>query len=105
MNEQDHQFGSSPFLQSDDYHEPAAYPSFAQSFHKTTSALTFVLKAQHTGVLSSVLLNQFRVTLTPATFTNNAGTHETAAPGVTAGSRRAILARAIVSFPCLDARR
>ena len=73
LPQQSHQFGSSQYLQANDYQEAAAYPGFAQTYHKTTSSLTIPLKAQHTGVLSSVLLNQFRLTLSPATFTNNAG--------------------------------
>ena len=75
---QSYQFGSSQYLQSNDYQATAQFPNFATDYIKTAATLTLPLTAQHVTYLSSTQLNQFRFTLTPDTFTNWQGM---AAPG------------------------
>ena len=70
---QSHQFGSSIYLQSNDYQAGAPYPDFATTYIKTSASLTLPIRATYLYVLSSTQRTQFRVLFTPATFTNNAG--------------------------------
>ena len=70
---QDHQFGSSPFLQTTDWTAPAAYPNFAIKHVSTATTLTFLLTPAATEGLAVTGKNQFRIGLTVDTFTNRNG--------------------------------
>ena len=63
------QFGSSPLLQSNDYEAKADLLTAHSSYQVSSSAMTIALTGSATRLINTVS-NQFRLTLSPDTFSN-----------------------------------
>ena len=66
------QFGSSPYLQTSDYHREADMP-FATSYKLTSSTMSIPLLPKAVGHLSKQGKNQFRITMELGSFSNYNG--------------------------------
>jgi hypothetical protein len=74
------QFGTSPFLQTNDY-QAASQLSFTNGHTLSATQLNMTLSAAAVSFLSRTEGNQFRITMTPDSFTNHNGMLVTAQGG------------------------